>query len=87
MDLSPDKKLAAIAALEACPGWKDWLAPALRERMDAIKELLVAEQPEGETAQLRQEHGFLKAVLAKPEQTRAQLLARPAGPPVGNGAV
>ena len=83
----PERKLHQIRSLIACPGWTEWLAPVLRERQEAIKEELLGDLTEKETAALRVEYATLKRVLSRPEQAQAQMVRRPEPAPAGNGAV
>lgn len=83
----PEKRLKQIESLELCPGWSAWMVPLHRERMEAIKEELLADLGEAETARLRQEYRWIKGLLGRPAAAKGPLLRKPAGPVAGNGAV
>ena len=87
IETDPERKLRQIRGLIECDGWKNWLAPVLRERQEAIKEELLADLEETATAALRVEYRTIKRILERPEQAQAQMVKRADPVPVGNGSV
>ena len=87
IDSDPEKKLRQVRSLIECDGWKNWLGPVLRDRMEAIKVELLAGLTDQETAALRVEYRVLKGILERPEQRQRELVRRGPAEMAGNGAV
>jgi hypothetical protein len=71
-DTDQSQEYILIRKLESCEGYRDWLVPRMRKRMEELAKTCVEEhwKPE-ETAKLRWEYEFLRDWLSKPAAIRA----------------